>query len=140
MMRALGRLILVPLATIVALATSALVIVTLGLERMTVAIHAPERHINWWVALFDAVEKMSALARVTSIAPPLLLIIVGEVARIRSATYYIVGGGAVVAVMPLLAKATVGNDLFDASAIWQVCATAGFAGGLAYWIIAGRQA
>ena len=39
-----------------------------------------------------------------TLLPALLLVIVGEVARIRSAIYYVVGGGVALAVVPLLTR------------------------------------
>ena len=77
-----------------------------------------------------------------TLLPALLLVIVGEVARIRSAFYYVVGGGVALAVVPLLTR--IGQPdarvLELSPVVWQVLATAGFAGGFVYWLLAGRNA
>ena len=69
------------------------------------------------------------------------MVIVGEVARIRSWLYYMIGGGLALAAIPLLARInSSGVGTLSDATVWQVFATAGFAGGLVYWIIAGRNA
>jgi hypothetical protein len=73
--------------------------------------------------------------------PALLLVIVGEVARIRGAMYYVIGGGVALALVPLLARLGEPSTVLGlAPAVWQVLATAGFAGGFVYWLLAGRNA
>jgi hypothetical protein len=68
-------------------------------------------------------------------------VIVGEVARIRLWLYYVIGGGLALAAIPLLARINAsGVGTLSEATVWQVFATAGFAGGLVYWIIAGRNA
>jgi hypothetical protein len=78
---------------------------------------------------------------VYTLVPALLVVIVGEAARIRSAVYYVVGGGAALAVVPLLLRiGQPGSAMELSSTVWQVLATAGFAGGFVYWLLAGRTA
>jgi hypothetical protein len=140
-MRALGRLLWLPFAFLLAALVSVYVIVSLGQERIVQAVSGrrPEEvAIN---AGFDLVQLASALASVHTLVPALLLVIVGEVARIRSALYYVVGGGAALAVAPLTARLGQPLTVMDlAPAVWQVLATAGFAGGFVYWLLAGRNA
>jgi hypothetical protein len=144
-MRVVGRLILVPLAGLVGGLFALLVAGLLGLERTTAGLHGRDSDevIGAGFALMDALVRLSASF---SIVPPLLVIIVGEVARIRSALYYVLGGGAALAVPAAL---TQWRDMLhkpdlDAALVepvlWQVMATAGFAGGLVYWLLAGRRA
>jgi hypothetical protein len=53
----------------------------------------------------------------------------------------VIGGGAALAVAPLMARLNQPLAVLDLSqVVWQVLATAGFAGGLAYWLLAGRNA
>lgn len=141
--RAIGRLILVPLGCLLAVAAAAGVLVTLGLERATHAMHRG-LEMSQLEALLAIFEAMPRLGAAVSIIPAALLVIVGEVARIRSLTYYVVGGGAVLAIIPLLGLSAgangAGPGLLEAGALWQVFATAGFAGGLVYWLVAGRGA
>jgi hypothetical protein len=84
-----------------------------------------------------------ALAVVPSLTllPALGAIIAGEVMKIRSALYYIAAGGAAAAVMPLTMR-PVGDEMVHAPAgqYLAIMATAGFAAGLVYWLIAGRRA
>ena len=64
-----------------------------------------------------------------------------KLARIRSAVYYIVGGGVALAVVPLLTRIGQPATVLELSpVVWQVLATAGFAGGFVYWLLAGRTA
>ena len=50
-------------------------------------------------------------------------------------------GGLALAAMPMLARMTEsGNVVIPETTVWQVFATAGFAGGFVYWLIAGRNA
>ena len=92
-------------------------------------------------AILDMVGMALRFATVHTLVPALLLVIVGEVARIRSAVYYIVGGGVALAVVPLLTRMGQPTTVLELSpVVWQVLATAGFAGGFVYWLLAGRTA
>jgi hypothetical protein len=92
-------------------------------------------------AMFDLAQQTIALFSTFTIVPAILLVIVGEVARIRASLYYILGGGAVLAAWPLLSRlGTVAEDPSQLGVVWQVFATAGFVGGFVYWLIAGRRA
>ena len=78
---------------------------------------------------------------VATLIPALLVVIIGEIARIRAAIYYVVGGGLSLAAMPLLARMSEsGNVVIPETTVLQVFATAGFAGGFVYWLVAGRNA
>jgi hypothetical protein len=137
MWHALGRLILVPLGFVVAAMVSIFIVVTLGLERLT--------HASTAVPILEwAAGVMAAGITLTSgltLIPALAVVTVGEVARIRSWLYYLAGGGLSLALLPLMGLLERGQaaSLSD-GALWQVLATAGFAGGLVYWLIAGRTA
>lgn len=142
-LRAIGRLIMVPLGFAVGLAVAILVLISLGLERMTQALTGRAWESGSLELLIDMALGFVSLAGAATVIPALLLVVVGEVARIRSALYYVFGGGVAVALLPLLARATVGDgagSIGPLGQIWPVFATAGFAGGLAYWLLAGRRA
>jgi hypothetical protein len=63
------------------------------------------------------------------------------VGRFRSALYYVAAGGAALAVVPFLTRLDQPARVLEmAPAVWQVLATAGFAGGFVYWVVAGRNA
>lgn len=139
--RAIGRLILVPLGFVLAVVAAVLVLLSLGLEKVTHAMHGRDLDAATVETLFRALAGAGALASVATVVPALLVVIVGEVARIRSVLYYVAGGGIAMAALPLLAR-TVSLDggLAQIGLIWQIFATAGFAGGIVYWLVAGRRA
>lgn len=140
-LRAVGRLIMVPLGFVLGAATALFILFSLSMELMTHAVSGRAVDLQEWGTVVDLVKQASAVASVATIVPALLLVIIGEVARIRSSVYYILGGGAALAAMPLLARAgTLSSDLSPLGTIWQVFATAGFAGGFIYWLVAGRKA
>ena len=140
-MQVVGRILLLPFAMLAAALATGFVIVTLGQERIVQAMAS--RQIDD-VAVGAAVDMLAlglALVSVQTLLPPLLLVIVGEVARIRSALYYIVGGGLSIALVPLLVRLADPAQVLGLSpTVWQVLATAGFAGGFVYWLLAGRNA
>ena len=102
--RTLGRLVLVPLGFLFAALAAVFVLVTLGLERVTVAMHGRGAEPDIAAALFDLLTEGILLASALTIVPALVVVVVGEVARIRSLMYYLVGGGAALAAVPLLAR------------------------------------
>ena len=139
--RAIGRIILVPLGFVLAALAAMFVLFSLGMERVTHAMHRREADPDTWFAVFDLAQQTIVLFSTFTIVPAILLVIIGEVARIRSSLYYILGGGAVLAAWPFLNRiGTVAQDPSQLSVIWQVFATAGFVGGFIYWLIAGRRA
>jgi len=83
----------------------------------------------------------ATVAPTLSVLPGLVAAIAGEVGKIRAALYYILAGGLAMIVMPL--SYIVQNAPAEAVPSAQyltIYATAGFAAGLVYWIIAGRSA
>lgn len=137
-MRTLGRIIWVPIAFVLAVTVCLFVLVTLGLERATAIFHDRAGTPEGAVDIIVAVQSGVLLATGLTLLPALAMVIVGEVARIRSALYYVAGGGLSMAVVPLLARAT--PEVTSQPIMWQVLATAGFAGGFVYWLLAGRSA
>ncbi len=140
--RTLGRLIVVPLSFLVAASAAIFIVVTLGLERITqAASRGQSGELGQLEVLIDLVWQGAALASGLTILPAIAVAIIGEVARIRSSIYYIVGGGLASAAIPLIARYSVdGGATLPAAPIWQVFATAGFVGGWLYWLLAGRRA
>ncbi|MGE0022998.1 MAG: hypothetical protein AB7S70_05125 [Hyphomicrobium sp.] len=136
----IGRLIWIPISFLIAAAAALTVLVTLGLETITHAVHNLDGG-ETISAAFDVAWQGTLIASGATIVPALLVVIIGEVARIRSWLYYVIGGGAALAVIPLLAPsgATTAEQL-ALPALWHVFATAGFAGGFVYWLLAGRNA
>jgi hypothetical protein len=136
-----GRFIVIPIALLIAALVSGFVLFTLGLERITGALQGNRSGDDVIVAMFDLTQQGLLLATGLTLIPALLVVIVGEIARIRSAIYYVAAGGLALAAMPMLARMTEsGNVVVPETTVWQVFATAGFAGGFVYWLIAGRNA
>jgi hypothetical protein len=141
MLRALGRVIMLPIAFLLAAGAALLVIISLGQERIVQALTGTRADDPPIGAAFDLVGLAVQLVSVQTLLPALLLVIIGEVARIRGAIYYVVGGGAALAMVPLLTRINQPSGILELSpVVWQVLATAGFAGGFVYWVLAGRNA
>ena len=140
-MRALGRIILLPIAFVLAAMATLFVVFYVGQGPVVQAISTRRPDELPVEAILDMVGMALRFATVHTLVPALLLVIVGEVARIRSAVYYIVGGGVALAVVPLLTRMGQPTTAVELSpVVWQVLATAGFAGGFVYWLLAGRTA
>ena len=141
MLRALGRVIMLPIAFLLAAGAALFVIISLGQERIVQALTSTKADEPPIGAALDLVGLAVQLVSVQTLLPALLLVIIGEVARIRGAIYYVVGGGAALAMVPLLMRINQPSGILDVSpVVWQVLATAGFAGGFVYWVLAGRNA
>jgi hypothetical protein len=141
MLRVLGRIILLPIAFLLAAVATLFVVISLGQERIVQALSTRGPEEVPVDAMMDLVGLAMRFASVHTLVPALLVIVVGEVARIRSALYYIIGGGVALAIVPLLTRIGQPMTALELSpAVWQVLAVAGFAGGLVYWLLAGRNA
>ena len=139
--RTLGRLLLIPIALVIAALVGGLVLFTLGLERITQATQGRWQDGDTISGLFDLILQGQLLISGLTVVPALAVVIIGEVARIRSMLYYVLGGGLAVVAVPLLARfGETGAISGLPTAVWQVSATAGFAGGWVYWLLAGRNA
>lgn len=91
--------------------------------------------------IIGAISFVFSLYPALSILPALLVAVIGEIGHIRSWLYYVLAGGVAALSIPLLyvlvgeAQAELPSQSFLA-----IFATAGFGGGLLYWLIAGRRA
>ena len=140
MLSTLGRMIWVPIAFVLSGLVCAFVVVTLGLERLTRYVQGfddPDMTINGG---FELMAGGLLLLQAFTLLPAIVLILVGEVARIRSVYYYVVCGGIAAVSAPLLARLGEGAVQMPAIAVWQVFATGGFIAGFVYWLLAGRNA
>jgi H+/Cl- antiporter ClcA len=100
----------------------------------------PVERVNFFVASFFATSLIGASAFV----PALVLVIIAEIARLRSLLYY-AAAGAVVGLasyfgsnIELRLENT--TDVAPVFHPLQLATAAGIVGGLAYWLIAGRSA
>lgn len=140
-LRTIGRLILVPLAFCVGAGVAIFVAMMLGLEKITAAMAGREGGVETIEAYWEIAMQGGLLLAGLTIVPAVLLVIVGEVARIRSWLFYMIGGGLSLGLLPVaMAGGMPDPAAMPPAALWQVLATAGFAGGLTYWLLAGRTA
>jgi hypothetical protein len=137
-MRLVGRLIVVPLALLLAALAGGFTLLTLGQEQMVKALHAGASDEAMFGLLGALLKIGLVLLSPQILAVPLLIGIGGEVARIRSASFYVAAFGAFAAAIPLLGR--VAPETAGSVPLWALFATAGFAGGIVYWLIAGRSA
>ena len=81
----LWRLVLVPLAFVLAALVGGLVLVMVGQERIVQGMAArPDAEVTLGGA-FDLMRMARTLFSVETLLPPLLLVVIGEIGRIRSA-------------------------------------------------------
>ncbi|HUU67489.1 MAG TPA: hypothetical protein VMW57_09475 [Methyloceanibacter sp.] len=91
--------------------------------------------------VFGIVLFAGTVAPALTALPALIAVVAGEVMRVRSWIYYVFAGGAAVAAIPLLAGASsTGLPEIPAGEYMTIFATAGFAGGFIYWLLAGARA
>ena len=91
--------------------------------------------------IFGVVLFVGTVGPALTALPALVAVVVGEVLKVRSWMYYVLAGGAALAVIPILA-APQSAELAEvvASHAMTVFATAGFAGGFVYWLLAVARA
>lgn len=138
-----GRLIWVPLAFLIAAAGASFILVTLGLERATQVVRGGSGDVLSIGALLELLRQAQLIGSGLTLIPAILVVVIGEVARIRATLYYTIGGGIALAAIPLIARigqGQTGAGMVPPTLIWQIFATAGFVGGFIYWLLAGRRA
>ena len=92
-------------------------------------------------AAFGVVLFTGFVAPALTAIPAFIAVVLGEVLRLRSWVYYVLAGGASLAAIPLLAGASAnGAAEIPAAEYMTIFATAGFAGGFIYWLLAGARA
>jgi hypothetical protein len=73
--------------------------------------------------------------------PAITVAVIGEVLRVRSWIYYMLGGGASLAAVPLLVTPSSADlPAVATSQYMAIFLAAGFAGGFVYWLLAGARA
>ena len=140
-MSLLGRIIVIFFALIVAIMVAGIALAIGIIAPDWAGIDSdPVERVGFFIVSFFATSFVGAVA----ILPALIVIVIAETARMRSFIYYGVGGALVglasyfgtdisVRLENTTDVAPVGNAL-------QLAAAAGIIGGLAYWLIAGRNA
>ena len=93
--------------------------------------------------IFGVVLFVGTVGPALTALPGLIAVVAGEVLKLRSWMYYVLAGGAALAVIPIpILAAPQSAELAEvvASHAMTVFATAGFAGGFVYWLLAGARA
>jgi hypothetical protein len=146
-MRFVGRLIWVMLAAMLSAVVGLLVALTLGSEIATRAVSStlpdgadPVVTAKAWLFLLDAASPLWTTIVTLTLVPAVLVLVVGEVGRIRALLYYLAGGGIAAAGVPAIMQFSQAAAQPAQASLLLVLATAGFAAGLAYWALAGRLA
>lgn len=142
--RTFFRMIWVVTAFIVAVAAALAVLFALGAiwvgDELRAA--APDDPLlEHGAAIFGVVLFAGTVGPALTVLPGLIAVVTGEALKIRSWMYYVLAGGAALAIIPILA-APPSADLAQvaASHATTIFAAAGFAGGLVYWLLAGARA
>jgi hypothetical protein len=152
-MRLLLRLLWVAIAALIASFAGLAFMLAFGLEWMTriAATETPSdgAAVEGWLSLAEKVlGQASALLPVATaftLVPGLIVLIIAEVARIRSLTYYLAAGGIAFVGLPVMLRLASGSGGTAAQMPWQtpfllLIATGGFLAGAVYWVLAGRRA
>ena len=137
----IGRILVVMIAFVVATIAALAVLLALGLEKVNAAIASETIDVTNLDAMYTVLNAGIVLTSAMSVVPAILVVIIGEVGRIRSSLFYTIGGGLTLAAAPLLVGfMDAGALAMPQAVVWQVMATAGFCGGFVYWLLAGRGA
>jgi len=87
------------------------------------------------------ISFIGALYPALTILPSVIAVVIGEIGHIRSMLYYLVAGGLSASAIPIFyVLMDSANFSLPSQAFMAAFATSGFAGGLVYWLIAGRTA
>jgi hypothetical protein len=144
MVRSIGRIIWVAIALALAAIAGVVVLGLVGLERVTAAMHeAPEASSEFmqWMDMAGLLFGLSQWGMTLSVVPAILVVVVGELAHIRSLVYWVAAGGGAVVAAPVLngLAASAPEMAVPGTALLPILATAGFAAGVVYWVLAGRS-
>jgi hypothetical protein len=140
-----NRILLVFIGFVLAVAAGAVTLFYIGSRwaAQEVSSHMadhPDEMSRFMTEGLGMIAFLFTVAPVLTLAPALVAIVVGELARIRSLLYYVLAGGAAAAVMPLIAVRPETEPATYNAPYFSIMATAGFAAGLVYWLLAGRRA
>ena len=143
--RYIWRALVVVVAFFVAVAVALAVLFALGSmwvgDELRAAAPGDPLFRHGGAAAFGVVLFTVTVTPALTALPALAAAVVGEVLRVRSWIYYVLAGGASLAAIPLLAGvAENGAPAIPAGEYMTIFATAGFAGGFIYWLLAGARA
>lgn len=136
-----GRLILIPLALTISFMTALTLISFIGLQKIERLIDYEQKNIGSFFLIWESFNTSSPLIPHLMFVPILAVVLIGEIFHFRSLLYYAVGFGLSLGLFALALPELewgIHQKLFQN--FWQIFSTAGFAAGLAYWLVAGRSA
>jgi len=142
----IGRILAVVFGFLLAAVAGLITLFTLGAHwaAQEATTHTPAQADEMSRALNEGLGVIAFFMTVTpllTLLPAMAVVAIGEVARMRSALYYVPASGAAAAIMPLIsAPPEVAASPSYSAEYFTIIATAGFAGGFVYWLIAGRNA
>lgn len=143
-LRTIGRMLWVAIAFLVAVVTALIVLIFLGAAWMGDELRAAapgDPLFDMFGGVFGAVVFAGAVGPALTALPGLLAVIAGEVLHLRSWIYYVLAGGAALAIVPVLAAPEgAGVPALPAADYTAIFAVSGFAAGFLYWLLAGRRA
>lgn len=144
MLASIARAVWVAISAVVAALVGLCILLLLGAEHLTRVVAAEgesTRDPMVWLDLIERGGPLLAVLAKMSVLPALVVLIVGEVGRIRSLTYYLAGGAIAVAGVPLVLRLADPTSVAAPSVLLlNILATAGITAGLVYWLLAGRRA
>ena len=140
-MSLLGRIVVIFFGLIVAIMIAGITLVIGIIAPDWTGIDSdPVERVFFFIASFFATSFVGAVA----ILPALIVVVRAEIARMRSFIYYGVGGALIGLASYFGSDISVRlentTDVAPVNSALQLAAAAGIIGGLAYWLIAGRNA
>jgi len=140
-MSLLGRIVVIFFGLIVAIMIAGITLVIGIIAPDWTGIDSdPVERVFFFIASFFATSFVGAVA----ILPALIVVVLAEIARMRSFIYYGVGGALIGLASYFGSDISVRlentTDVAPVNSALQLAAAAGIIGGLAYWLIAGRNA
>lgn len=139
MLKLLGRGLAILFAFAVAAVVAVVVLFTLGSAWVGDVLYdyaEGDPLLEDFSGVMGIVVFASAVGPALSALPGLAAVAVGEVMRLRSWLYYVPAGGGALALIPLLIAP--GAPDAPAADYMTIFASAGFAAGFVYWLLAGR--
>lgn len=139
----IGRIFKVFFGYLFALIIAAIVLAALGGQIFATGLEERYGDVANEAFTFIAgiITFVTALYPALTILPSIIAVVVGEIGHIRSLLYYLIAGGlSAIAIPVFYTLMDSGAFSMPSEAFMAAFATAGFAGGLIYWMIAGRTA
>lgn len=135
------RFLIVPLSLFISLFIAFFIMTFIGFQRVERLIEAMDDTAEGITLFWNGFTLSSPWLPGVTFAPLFAILMIGEIFHVRSLLYYIVGFGLCLSLFPLmLPYLELEHGPQPLVALWQIFATAGFAAGGVYWVLAGRKA